>query len=257
MPNGNSGLFSISGFYSEQGFTYIGLLLFIAISGIALATIGQVWHTEIQREKEQELIFIGQQYSQAIGSYYQNGPVDARQYPASLQDLLVDNRTSTPRHHLRKLYRDPFTNSLDWGLIKQQGRIVGIHSQSKLMPRKRTGFSPTYEGFDQASSYAEWKFTYSALNSLALGTLPNANPPNTDGGSGTNNPSPDNKPATPAPAVKPRDIYADCAKQLDADNETCRSTCGNPEGNACRICYGNAFTSYRSCLSSQTRASSG
>src|SRR5882672_10221153 len=33
-----------------HGFTYIGLLIFIALIGIALAGTGMVWHTQVRRE---------------------------------------------------------------------------------------------------------------------------------------------------------------------------------------------------------------
>ena len=43
---------------AHRGFTYIGLLIFIALLGIGLAMTGQIWHTSVQREKEAELLFV-------------------------------------------------------------------------------------------------------------------------------------------------------------------------------------------------------
>lgn len=53
----------------QLGFTYIGVLMLVAIAGIGLAGVGIVWHQDAQREREKELLFIGDEYRQAIGSY--------------------------------------------------------------------------------------------------------------------------------------------------------------------------------------------
>jgi len=60
---------------SCAGFTYIGLLIVVAIMGVTLAAIGTFWHIAQQRAKEQQLLFIGNQFSRAISFYYQNSPV--------------------------------------------------------------------------------------------------------------------------------------------------------------------------------------
>ena len=64
----------------QRGFTYLGLLMFVIISGIALSSTGQVWHAEAQREKERELLFIGEQFRKAIGSYYESTPGGVKTY---------------------------------------------------------------------------------------------------------------------------------------------------------------------------------
>ena len=72
----------------QLGFTFIGILMVIAISGIGLAGIGIVWHQDTQRENEKELLFIGEQYHQAIVSYYESSPSGVKQYP---KDPLAGN----------------------------------------------------------------------------------------------------------------------------------------------------------------------
>lgn len=39
--------------------------------GIALAVTGEVWHIALKREKEHELLFVGDQLRRAINSYYE------------------------------------------------------------------------------------------------------------------------------------------------------------------------------------------
>lgn len=140
------------------GFTFIGILIIVAISGIALSGVGIVWHQTIQREHEKELLFIGDQYRAAISSYYESTPGGVKQYPRKLEDLLLDNRFPFVKRHIRRLYDDPMTNNQPWGLIKQQDYIVGVYSLSQQQAIKKTGFPTIYESFKEATTYNEWKF---------------------------------------------------------------------------------------------------
>lgn len=144
----------------QQGFTYMGLMMIIAISGIAMAGVGIIWQKDMQREREKELLFIGEEYRKAIGSYYENSPNGTKQFPTNLQDLLVDTRGPTIKHHIRKLYADPFTRDKNWVLITQQANIFGVRNNSKLVPIKKIGFAPQYDGFSEAASYGDWRFFY-------------------------------------------------------------------------------------------------
>lgn len=141
----------------NRGFTFIGILIIVALSGIALSIVGSVWHQSIQREHEKELLFIGDQYRNAIISYYESTPSGVKQYPKTLEDLILDKRYPVIKRHLRKLYADPMSKQA-WGLIKQQDLIVGVYSQSHQAPIKKSGFPSAYEGFSEANTYDEWKF---------------------------------------------------------------------------------------------------
>ncbi len=142
----------------QAGFTYIGLLIAVVILGITLAGIGTVWRTQAQREREQELLFIGREFQAAIGSYYSSG---AHQYPNSIDDLLEDNRGPQPRHHLRRLYADPMTGAPDWTLVQADAAgILGIASSSQQAPIKKSGFPVDEATFADAKSYSDWQFTF-------------------------------------------------------------------------------------------------
>jgi type II secretory pathway pseudopilin PulG len=144
----------------QRGFTYMGVLMVMVISGIAMAGAGLVWHQQTQRVKEQELMFVGEAIRQAIRSYYQPDPNGLQQYPPSLEALLLDDRYPVIKRHLRQLYLDPITRSADWGLIKQQDRIIGLYSLSRQKPLKQTDFPSKYENFSGAKSYQQWQFVY-------------------------------------------------------------------------------------------------
>ncbi|RZI98513.1 MAG: type II secretion system protein, partial [Haliea sp.] len=65
----------------QRGFTYIWLLLTIALMGVSLVMAAEVQTTASQRDRETELLAIGQQFRYALASYYQarlpNNPVGA------------------------------------------------------------------------------------------------------------------------------------------------------------------------------------
>lgn len=160
---------------SNAGFTYIGLLILIAIMGVTLATIGTFWRTTQQRVKEQQLLFIGNQFGQAITAYYQNTPSGAVQFPKKLEDLLLDKRYPNTTRYLRKIFADPVTGTRQWGLIKgADGSIIGVHSLSEIAPIKTDNFGKGYEAFAGKKHYSEWQFTYrpNGYSSLASTAAP-------------------------------------------------------------------------------------
>jgi type II secretory pathway pseudopilin PulG len=143
------------------GFTYIGLLAAVVVLGIGLAAVGTVWHTQAQREREQELLFIGHEFRSAIAAYFRAG----RQYPQELDDLLEDKRWPEPRHFLRRLYADPMTGAADWTVLRGDDiglpgvpGIVGIASASKGEPIKKQGFPSEEDDFKDSKCYCDWKF---------------------------------------------------------------------------------------------------
>jgi type II secretory pathway pseudopilin PulG len=157
------------------GFTYIGLLMVIAIVGIGMAGVGIVWHQDAQREREKELLFIGDEYRKAIGSYYENSLGEAKQFPATLEDLIADKRFPNIKRHLRKLYKDPMAFGKPWQLVLQQGQIVGVYSASKQTPIKKIDFQPPYETFGEAAEYSDWKFLYIPGSIPVNNIIPNTN----------------------------------------------------------------------------------
>jgi type II secretory pathway pseudopilin PulG len=149
-----------SGHRAERGFTYLGLLFAVLVMGIALASVGEVWLTAQQREKEKELLFIGREFRRAIASYYEQAPVGKQELPRKLEDLVEDDRFPTVRRHLRKIYIDPMTGKSEWGLLHMGDRIVGVYSLSKAAPIKQEGFRNDEPELARAASYQDWKFAY-------------------------------------------------------------------------------------------------
>ena len=137
---------------NEKGYTYIWMMFAVALAGIALAGAGQMWKTEARREKEAELLFIGEQFRLAIGSYYDQSP-GAKRYPESLEKLISDNRFPTVTRHLRKIFHDPMTGAAEWGLITRPGvGVIGVHSLSDQKPLKKANFHERYTSFSGAAT---------------------------------------------------------------------------------------------------------
>lgn len=152
----------------SRGFTYLGLLFFVAISAAALAALGTRWSTAVQREKERELEFRGREIARAIANYLRAGQglpssvtastqdlsgsgtavLPRSRYPRSLEDLLRDERGPQARHHLRRAYVDPFTGRADWVLVPAPEDPQGfqaVHSRSEQPLFKRLSDSGEQE----------------------------------------------------------------------------------------------------------------
>ena len=149
----------------QGGFTLLGLLFLVAGLGVAMAALGTMWHTAAQREKERDLLFVGNQYRQAIESFWKMPlPVGTvRRLPKNFDELLSDPRFPTTVRHLRRPYRDPMTGGAEWGLLKEpDGGISGVYSLSTDSPFKQGGFPAVYESFVDAESYRDWVFRFDA-----------------------------------------------------------------------------------------------
>lgn len=102
----------------EQGYTLVIVVMAIAIMSIMMGVAIQTVDFQMRREREAELIFRGEQYVEAIRLFR----MKYGRYPMRLQEIWEAN----PRV-VRKHWKDPITDSDDWGLIflGQGGRRIG------------------------------------------------------------------------------------------------------------------------------------
>jgi type II secretory pathway pseudopilin PulG len=144
---------------AQQGFTYLLLLFVLAIAGAGLAVLGERWAVAGQREREAELLFRGTQYSRALASWRDATPAGQPTAPQSLDELLVDLRSNPPRHHLRRLFVDPFTGSADWELQRDAGgRIQALSSRSRRPALRRTVPSARPGADPRHPTVGDWVF---------------------------------------------------------------------------------------------------
>lgn len=191
MHNGKSG-----------GFVYIGLLIGLAIIGISLGAVSEVWTQSRQREREQELLFAGNQIRQAITLFYLASPSANRRFPIQLEELIEDVRTpDKPGRYLRKIYQDPITKSEKWGEVRlPSGQLVGVYSQSDAEPIKSVGFALRDKDFAEKARYSEWVFRSQLPAANPLLAPGNAYTAPTTGGQ---TPSPTGSPTLPKPPTQP------------------------------------------------------
>lgn len=147
----------------QCGFTLLGLLFLVAGLGVAMAALGTMWHTAAQRDKERELLFVGDQYRRAIESFWKVPlPVGTpRRLPRDFNELLADARFPDAVRHLRRVYRDPMTGNTEWGLVRQpDGSFSAVYSLSEGKPFKSGAFPYPYESFQDAKTYRDWVFKF-------------------------------------------------------------------------------------------------
>jgi len=92
---------------AKKGYVLIILMFALFVMSIGLLVAVPVWETQIQREKEEELIFRGKQYVEAIRLFQTKNPGS---FPKSFDELVEEKC-------IRKLFTDPMTEDGEWNII--------------------------------------------------------------------------------------------------------------------------------------------
>ena len=158
--------------HNQQGAVLLMLLVCVTLIGLLSGIAGSSWQTIVQRSKEADLLWKGNQIRQAISRYYEfsgagsadkSSAVQAamKKFPASLEELLEDPRALEITRHLRRLYPDPMTGE-EWELILSPiaGGIMGVRSSATKIPFKQTGFAAKNSDFSGQQTYRDWQFVY-------------------------------------------------------------------------------------------------
>ncbi|HKB70823.1 MAG TPA: type II secretion system protein [Thermoanaerobaculia bacterium] len=93
----------------DGGYTLVAIMIFITLLSIAILAVSPSVTMMMRRDREQELLFRGKQYAQAILNFQKR----QGRYPLNLKELM-----KTKPRSARKLYREPICNCDDWGLIR-------------------------------------------------------------------------------------------------------------------------------------------
>lgn len=194
---------------SESGYAMAALLVAIAVMAIVMSVAMPVWKQQATREKEEELVFRGEQIAHAIGMFQRR---TANAYPPNL-DILVQQR------FLRKKYKDPITNSdfvpIPQGQAAQQpggrggqqqqqaGRgqqpaagaaAPGIATVSGIIGVTSKSTDESIRLYKGRSHYNEWAFIYTPPAAAPGAGAPGAAAP---GGGGRGNQPGQNQPGLP------------------------------------------------------------
>ena len=95
----------------ETGYILITLILFVAVLAIAMTVTAPAILFQLKRDREEELIHRGTQYTRAIQHYYKK----FNSYPNTLENLESSNQL----RFLRRRYKDPITGK-DFKLLHMQ-----------------------------------------------------------------------------------------------------------------------------------------
>ena len=144
----------------RAGFTYISLIILVAIIGLVGATAIKLGAVMQRSAAERELLNIGAQFSDALQSYAKATPPGQPTQPPSLKELLLDPRFPAVRRHLRKIFVDPMTGKAEWGITYVAGTtgVVAVYSLSDAKPVKIGNFPARFQGFEGKQRIADWKF---------------------------------------------------------------------------------------------------
>ncbi len=118
----------------QTGYALMSLLLMAALVLILLGIEAPRILTQGQRDKEDELIFRGEQYRRALALHF-------RKYgrlPLKLEELYEPNNSL---RFLRKPWRDPMTTDGQWRLIRvgPLGELVGSVTRDRMQMQASPG----------------------------------------------------------------------------------------------------------------------
>lgn len=116
----------------ESGYNMVMLIVAITVLNIMVAAVLPLASTDIQRQKEEELVFRGFQYAEAIRVFHKY----FQRYPVKLSELLE----MKPRC-IRQLWKDPMTKDGKWGLIFLNGG--SLQAQPNPNGQNPNGQNPT------------------------------------------------------------------------------------------------------------------
>lgn len=137
----------------EQGYILLTLLLIVAMMTIFMAAIVPSIAFDIKRDREEEMIHRGCQYSRAIRAYYRK----FGRYPVKLEDLENTNDI----RFLRKRYKDPMVckngKCADFKLLHfgevQMALSIGGGQIAGATPVSQMGQGNSQSTFGQSSTF--------------------------------------------------------------------------------------------------------
>jgi type II secretory pathway pseudopilin PulG len=179
----------------QAGFTYLGLVIFVAIIGLVGAATLKIGSLMQRAANEEELLEIGAAYSAALQSYAAATPRGMPPQPPTLQELLKDPRFPGVRRHLRKIFVDPMTGKAEWGVVylSEKTGVLAVHSLSQAKPLKIANFDRRFQNLDNKEKISDWKFMAVGQELAKVATPP----------SGAPKPAPSPTPAPAPPVTQP------------------------------------------------------
>ncbi len=112
----------------EYGYTLLIVMFAIFLLTLGLMLAMPVWQTQVQRELEEELIFRGEQYVEAVRLFQTKNPGN---FPSSFDELLEEK-------FIRRLFPDPMTEAGEWNVILLYNQSPARNQQGGGVPDQGT-----------------------------------------------------------------------------------------------------------------------
>jgi type II secretory pathway pseudopilin PulG len=137
---------------NERGYALVILMMIATLMLVALTAALPSIYQEGQREREDELLFRGNEYARAIALFYRQ----FRRYPVSVNELLSTNGF----RFLRRPYTDPMTRGGKWRFIHAgpNGAILDSRTMGSNSPEAGAG-----KQTDSSSTFSTTKPSQSAF----------------------------------------------------------------------------------------------
>ena len=123
--------------HHQAGYAMAALIVGLSVMALLMTVAMPVWKQTVQREKEEELVFRGEQIARSVGLYQRKF---ANAYPPSI-DTLVEGK------FLRKKYKDPIANDdfvpLTQSQTTPQGGAAGRGGQPQGQPGTPAAAGPS------------------------------------------------------------------------------------------------------------------
>lgn len=129
-----------------DGYIILMLMFVVFVMSIGFMIAVPVWQTQIQREKEEELIFRGKQYVEAIRLFQTKTP---GAFPKDF-DELIEERC------LRKKFEDPMSPDGNWNLILATQAPASMRTRQ---PTRRTARRSSRQGRTAAPTAGQTAFS--------------------------------------------------------------------------------------------------
>lgn len=123
-PDSTSASVSTAARSTPDGYALLLVMLTVTVLLVSLAAVLPSVRTEAQREREEELIFRGNEYARAIALFHNR----FARYPNSVDELL--KKTNGVRF-LRRVYKDPMSKDGKW-------RFIHANAAGMLLDSKTT-----------------------------------------------------------------------------------------------------------------------
>lgn len=141
-----------------DGYTILLLMFVVFVMSIGLMIAVPVWQTQIQREKEMELIFRGNQYVEAIRLFQRKKP---GAFPKDFEELIEEKC-------LRKLFEDPMSPEGKWNIILlSQGPAARRSRQPRRSARGSQARTQAPQGRSQGARFSAQRVMVAPQSALS------------------------------------------------------------------------------------------